>query len=305
MTKKFRKPTNPYREDYDLFLRYALKAVKVRMDSPEIMMGLLSFALGFERLFKAILHDINPLYVLKDDSFKNSVAVVYKEEMDLGNKSMKAFEKTVANTPNGDVINFRESLNRCCLFSQEINKHKSMLGRLNQMRDVIAHCPLNQLDAGNCRKMMQGHAFLILEDLHAAKFVDLDALAGERLSILRRIAIDQADDVVKRVSEILKYHKELYESRLAKIPTWVPSMKTEHARPNKADSIWVSCPACENNAAVETEVDYDYCDHETVAVGVFVSRLYCSFCDLDIEDYEELDQMGITMESITPDRDDY
>jgi hypothetical protein len=305
MTKKFRKPANPYREDYDLFLRYALKAMKVRMDSPEIMMGLLSFALGFERLFKAILHDLNPLYVLKEDSFKNSVSVVYKEEMDLGKKSIKDFENIVAKNPNEDVINFRESLNRCCLFSQEINKHKSMLGRLNQMRDVIAHCPLNQLDAGKCRKMMQGHAFLILEDLSAAKLVDLDALAGERLSTLRRIAINQADDVVKRVSEILKYHKELYESRLSKTPTWVPAMKPENVRPNIADCIWVPCPACGNNAEVETEVDYDYCDHETVPVGVFVSRLYCSFCDLDIEDYEELDHMGITMESITPDRDEY
>ena len=292
---------NPYLRDRDMFLKSALRAVKADLDFPELVIVLLNFALGFERLFKGILHEVNPVYLLQDESFKNSAPLLYKHKFDLAGQSTKSFESTVAENPCGDVLAFRAALFRCCLFSAAINKNKGRLMRLNGMRDIIAHRLLAELDLDKCRSMILGDAFNVLRDLEAAHILDLSELAGKRLATLQRLAIGQSEDVSKRVEEILKFHEEFYRRRQKRDGRFERILKDKYSERKVGGDYWIPCPACGNTAEVHTEIDYDWCDHEAVPIGIFITRLRCAFCKLDVDDYEELQQMGVTMESLTPD----
>lgn len=285
---------NPYTKDAELFLAQALAAIQDEISFPELVGGLTSLAFGFERVFKAILFDVNPVYVLQNDGFKNSAPLFYSK----GFTHDKAHHKdVVSEKPDGDVISFRTALFRACVFSEQVAEHRGRLMSLNNIRDTIAHRPLSELDETRCRIALLGDALSILKEMHAGGHVNLNQLAGDRLSMLERIAIDYTVDVPARVEARLEHHRKLYYTRASENPTADQSLRGRYT-PGRDLGYLVQCPACGNTAEVETEVDYDVMDGEAVPTGVFVSRLHCRFCDLDVSDYEELDEMKITMEEL-------
>jgi hypothetical protein len=285
---------NPYRTDAELFLKRSLDAIREDIDFPSLVGGLADLAFGLERVFKAILYDINPIYVLQDDSFKNSAAVFYGPRFSHASSSLT---DVVTSKPNSDVISFRTALFRACLFSGQVAEHRGRLMAINNIRDTIAHRPLSELDEAKCRVSLLGDALAILKELEAGRYLDLKKLAGGRLTIIEKIAIEYNTDIDARVVERLEHHRKLYKAKVKEYPDIDAALGSRY-KPGIDTGYLIECPACGNTAEVETDVDYDVMDGEAVPVGEFVEHLHCKFCDLDVTDFEELEKMKITMEAL-------
>lgn len=144
----YKNKMNNYLKDAQLFLKKASLIISKDIGEQQIIDATLFFALGIERLLKSILWDINPIYVLKEQQFKNTAPVLYKEKLLPNNLSNKEFSIN----PDSDVLTYRISLLRAKEFSTTTAKHFNTLFALSNYRDIIVHRPLNELDIDKLKK---------------------------------------------------------------------------------------------------------------------------------------------------------
>mgnify|MGYP000476459110 CR=1 FL=1 len=107
-------------------------------DDWTVIQNTLLFAIGVEKVLKAILSSINPVYILESPEFKNSVHICYNSDI----KNKNELHKNV----NEDVIAFQASVLRCSVFSNSVSDHKNILLKLKNARDIIVHHNFNKLD---------------------------------------------------------------------------------------------------------------------------------------------------------------
>ena len=104
---------NNYLKDTQFFLKKASSIISRDIDEEQVIDATLFFALGIERLLKSILWSINPIYILKDQSFKNTAPILYKEELLTKNLSSN---KEFSTNPDSDVLQQRNTSIHFLLF---------------------------------------------------------------------------------------------------------------------------------------------------------------------------------------------
>ncbi|MEY4511270.1 MAG: hypothetical protein RLZZ450_3392 [Pseudomonadota bacterium] len=72
----------------------------------------------------------------------------------------------------------------------------------------------------------------------------------------------------------------------------VADERTEKAL-RKSRTLTMVCPACESPGVPTIEVDYDHDGEDSHPIGASVVHFHCYFCELDVEDYHEIDLMGL------------
>ena len=295
---------NEYMDDSPFFLTRAAAKTKERMSKEGVIEATLFLALGVERLLKGILFDLNPVYVYKSQDFKNTVSLLY------GNKLVSewAKNKEISGSPDADVLTFKLSLLRTKAVSKAAEKHTSMLFALSNWRDVIAHNALSMLDIEKCRTLLLRDFYPMVRDFSSELNLSMSRLLGSHEIRLASLSASHQESIEEKVKVRLDAHARRW-AQLQNVPGYATKMKNKNdsalrAAANKRDVFveLVPCPACENEAILTAEVDFDYDDGNVWPTGAFVSGLKCFYCKLEIEDYDEIDHLELH-DYITPEPD--
>jgi hypothetical protein len=243
----------------------------------------MSFAFAIERVLKGILYEVNPLYILMKPEFKNSIAAIYSQRIINSTKE-------VSDTPDSDVITYRNSLLRAEVVSDFAHKNKSLLFYLSQCRDIIAHNELGLLDLDRMSLMMRKDFFTISHQVSGIASINIRSLLAQQDNRLSKISADLQDSIPEKVDIILANHQNKWEILRTtagfiedKNLTLDQILKT----PNKFPC---ECPACKNTAVLfaAPETEFNKYMNQEVVLGYFIKKIKCVYCKLEITDYEHI-----------------
>lgn len=277
-----------YYEDARSFLSKCSALVKVQMLDTDILDATLFFAIGMERLLKALLSRLNPVFVYVDQSFKNTAPLLYKEHL----APSAHWNKEFAKQPDEKVIAYRLALLRAKEFSPAANRHYSTLLDLSDLRDIIVHRQLSEFDFDKAKSLLA--AFLpITRDFATECEVSLPELIGDLIHGLEFLTKQYAGTTEERVKKKLEYYRSQWDG-------WKDD-QVQSGRIQQLHGIYddpeahdhAECPACGNVAEFSAELDYDYADGQLYPVGVYPTALRCPFCGFFTDDGEEMDYLGL------------
>ncbi|MEM5504929.1 hypothetical protein WNY81_08705 [Shewanella frigidimarina] len=274
---------NPYIEDSKIFFSSVAKLISEDMDKPAVINATMSFALAMERVLKGILYEINPIYILMEPSFKNSLAALYMSKV-------KNKTKEVSESPNEDVITYRTSLIRAEIVSDFAHNKKPILFYLSQCRDIIAHNELRHLDIDRMKLMLKKDFYTISRDVANSFNLNIHSLLAQQDTRLSLLSSPLQESVSDKVDILLQMHKRKW-GVLKNTPGYLED-KDEmlHQILSTSNKFQCKCPSCDNIAVLYTkpEVEFNKFMNQEVITGYFITRLKCVYCKLDISDYEDL-----------------
>lgn len=242
----------------------------------------LFLALGVEKIFKHMLQNINPSYIYKDTSFKNCAPIIYKQKM------IKLNSEEISKTPDADTITLRTAVFRLKLFSNTIEKHSNMLLSLSSYRDVIAHCTFDELDLNKLVKINRCEMYFFLSELQDE--TNLDLKDSDRLITLTANELKNEYELDDRMNTLIEKHKNIINEKIAKKQINRDKLPLIAVGGNR---VTYPCPICGNDSVVDFEPEFDYSDGESWFVGLYPTQLKCSFCELELNNYDELDYFDI------------
>jgi hypothetical protein len=287
---------NEFLDNASIFLRKASIVVARGTDlqQEDIIDGILFFALGIERVLKGILFKLNPVYVLKSQNFSNSVAILYKDNLLPNYKDNQEISKK----PDADVLTFKLSLLRAKSVSRTTDKHTALLFSLSNSRDIIAHHHLSALDIEKMKVMLLRDFYPLIVDYCTELELHIDDFVGSLATDLAAVSVEHQETIEKKMNILLEAHKQRWEQRKADAALVVKAQKETKDAQSKGlsrDSFieTTDCPACGNNAILFMSVDFDYSEGEVNPIGAFVQYLNCFYCDLLIEEYDEIDYLEL------------
>jgi len=295
---------NDYMDDSPFFLTRAAAKTKEKMSKAAVVEAILFLALGVERLLKGILFALNPVYIYKTQDFKNTISLIYGDKLLPG----WAQNKEISGSPDGDVLTFKLSLLRTKAISKAAEKHTAMLFALSNWRDVVAHNALSMLDIEKARTLLLRDFYPMVRDFSSELNLSMSRLLGSHEIRLASLSASHQESIEEMVKVRLDAHARRW-AQLQNVPGYATKMKNKNesavrAAANKRDTFvgLVPCPACENDAILTAEVDFDYDYGNVWPTGAFVSSLKCLYCKLEVEDYDEIDYLELNT-YITPEPD--
>jgi len=258
-----------------------------------VIQNSLLFAIGIEKLLKSILYDINPLYILEQPDFKNSVLVEYAE-------SVKDKSELGSKKPDGDVIAFQSSVLRCIAFSKTVLDHKNTLMGLKNFRDIIVHHNFSNLDLNAMRTMLLRDYYPLLSELSSKHDLAAQGNFFNNLhSKLASISGALQDDVEKQIKLNIE-SKQSKWNQMSGSHTFNRKACEQETLTllNKDFTYPTTCPSCNNYAIVFTTpiMEYDVYRQELTQTGLETKGLECAFCKLKVHDAKELDYLNIKPE---------
>lgn len=285
---------NEYFKDACLFLNSTARVIDEEISAEDVLKASLFFALGMERILKAILYDANPVYVFNSQDFKNTVALLYRHKL-LPSASQNP---EISSKPDSSVLTFKQSLMRAKALSLTTDKHCNLLFYLSNIRDIIAHRPLSNLDINEVdrlRTLLKRDFYHLMKEYSQEFEVPLQRLVGSDEGKLARISgkFQMFEDQIKAKIETQKtLWKELQhqDDLVAKARSETEKLLCTH---EEALEI-VPCPSCENDALLIVEHEYGPdMDGEAVRYGTFVLGFRCMYCDLILSNYDEIDYLKL------------
>lgn len=282
---------NEFHKDAFILLKKVAKEIanEQLITDQQIIDNVLFFAIGVEKLLKAMIYDINPLFILETPDFKNSVTLLYDTQIK---------DKTeVTKNPNGDVIAFHSSVMRATTFSKAVLENKNTLMKLKNARDIIVHHNFNKLEISELKTLLQRDFYPLL-----SSFSDEHNLGGQTNffnnlhSKLARISSTLQDDIQKQIKLKLDASSSHWNA-LKGVHTY-DKKKFEHKTAeilSKDITFPFECPSCNNYGVVFTSpiLEFDSYRNEMRQTGSDTKAFKCYFCDLEITDYKELDFLKI------------
>jgi len=281
-------------EQFELDARFFLEkaACHITTSGADIVESTLFLALGLERLLKSILFRINPAFVFIKPDFENLTKILYKD------LTVSEYKFKDGSNCNSDVITFRASIQRAGAFSQVTFRHTALLNTLANFRDIIAHTTLSELDRDKMTNLLNRDYYPLIISYCEELQVRPELYLGQYHRQLATLAAEHQDSVEERLDIKLRFHKQQWESRSGS-SDFVNRMRgrTEYVLNREMiDGRYrteTDCPACGNTAVLNLEVDYDICDGQAMPMGVFVNSIECMFCQLRINDYDEMDELKL------------
>lgn len=279
-----------YKDAFSLLKKVAKNIADGKLqDDESVIENVLFFAIGVEKMLKAIIYDINPLFILENPDFKNSVPLLYN--LLIKNKA------EIHKNPNGDVIAFHSSVMRAMTFSKTAIENKNTLMKLKNARDVIVHHNFNTLDISELKTLLLRDFYPLL-----SAFSEEYNLGGQTNffnnlnSKLANISSALQGDIEKQINLKIE-SKKSYWRTLKGVSTFdKKSCEDKTAEMlNKNFTFPFVCPSCENYGIVYTSplLEFDSYRNEMKQTGFETKAFKCCFCELEIVDYKELDFLKI------------
>ena len=274
--------SNPYLRDARVFLEPATKLLDGGVPNDRVHEAVLLTVLGFERLAKAVLYNINPVFVLKNTNFKHAAPVVYGDLMTSHAKSQ------MADKPDGDVVAFRSAVLRAASLSVATAQHKPALLAMGNDRDIVVHRDLEELDRQRSKERLVGHFFSIASDFAKELGVEYEDVAGNILPSPMDAAERAENALAKYVEAKLAKHEARWEQVKEDRRHKLRALKKTKDTTEKHGFSTIECPACGQNAMLVLEADWDIDKEEGGGYisGVYVDHLSCNYCGLVIDDQE-------------------
>jgi len=278
---------NKYIKDSFFFLRTTSRSISKRMNDEKVIHATLNLALGLERILKGILFDINPLYILLNPEFKNSVQCFYSKSI--------IDKKQLAKAVDEDVITYRKSLLRSQVFSKCCTDYTNVLFKISDARDIIVHHELNRLDIKSLRE-------ILIRDYYPMMKAFVDELKIPKNKIfdgvhikLSTLSSSLQSDLESKISLMLETHREKWKM-LKNNPGFIE--KRQLVTSNVLRDInneECFCPSCENPAVLYLSPIFEFSpvDGERYQIGSEVIKLKCQFCKLETDEPSVLDKFYI------------
>ncbi len=273
-----------------------------QMSNPTIQDATMQFAFGAERIFKGILFDINPIFLLESESFDNAVTVLYRDRLIPKHREKADKEAEKHKGANTRLLPFQGAMLRAARFSRTTEDHIGTLTKLSDYRGVIAHRTLDHLPHAELQRFVL-RVFQPLISAYALELdLSLDECTANKNNALRRMSVEilQIENFEPLFQQLLADHQKQWDKRkgdAAFIERTLRRTRSELVNDPNVDSMVEEfpCPACGNPSILFIDADWDVEGSRGTAfiTGVYVSGLECRFCDLELNDYEQFDYLKL------------
>jgi len=289
-TRFYMQRNNFYLDSFRIFKKISRNIFDDKLNSDdEIIENALFFAIGIEKVLKAIIVDINPLYILESPDFKNSAPLLY--EKNIRDKS------EIAKSANGDVVAFQSSVLRATTFSKAVLDNKNTLMKLKNARDIIVHHNYKHLDISELKTLIKRDFYTVLSaiseehnlggqtnffnNLHS-KLARISSTLQNDVEVQIKLKMESAAAHWITVKGSSTFDRKVGETRTADL------LKKDFAYP-------YICPSCKNYGIVYTVplMEFDSYKNEMIQTGLETKAFKCGFCTLEITNYKELDSLKI------------
>lgn len=299
---------NHYDADAIHCVRRAASSLVSLEPARDVVDAVIYFSFGIEKLFKSILYRVNPLFILEKPDFKAGVRLLYSDR--LISKYKQEAERETTREPKkdggrdtGDEINreshvhaFRGAMKCAAHFSQVVQDNIGTLVKLNEYRGIVAHRTFNELPDLEAWRFMEKHLYPLVTGIGNELGIDdkvwfESQLQSHVLSVRSRAHIE-ADETEKKINALLAEARKFWEKRKDDAAGVQKAyLQTTHDldQKNRLSTTEGQCPACENAAVLFCEIDYEWEDGHAEPCGVYVQRLKCHYCDLEIKDFSMID----------------
>lgn len=283
--------TSEFLADAKKLIRMSCGDIGEEMNVLEVIHATIFFSLGVERLLKFVLAEINPVFVLTSGDFKNAAPCLYKDKFVNGDQ-----HNVTSSKPDPDVVSFRVAMQRALIFSTGVKENSQLLFSLANYRDILAHRPLSELDIVKANRLLAKDGYKLLNDICSERALSAQEFFGANHDRLRDLSrkIQSEEDFSRTMAVRIEQHKALWLGRasqsefIKQANDITKSLLSSSGNDFTYDSF--TCPACTQEAVARIEADYEYDPGEKTSypTGVFVDNINCYFCDLKLQDYEEL-----------------
>lgn len=286
---------NEFHKDAFLLLKKVAKEIADEQltTDEKVIENVLFFAIGIEKLLKAMIYEVNPLFILETPDFKNAVPLLYD--------TLVKDKSEITKNPNGDVIAFHSSVMRTATFSNATLENKNTLMKLKNARDIIVHHNFNKLDISELKTLLQRDFYPLLSAISVEHNLGGQTNFFNNLhSKLARISSTLQDDIQKQIT--LKIEASSSHWNTLKGASTFDRQKCEHKTAemfSKDIAFPFECPSCNNYGVVFTSpiLEFDSYRNEMRQTGSETKAFKCYFCDLEVTDYKELDYLKVKPET--------
>jgi len=275
-------------------LSRAADVIDKQMTDEQIFDSALFFAFGVERLFKAMLVEVNPLYILDDPSFENSMEVLHSKRLHQPTLKKKQL-------PNRNVLTFTSAMLRAAHLCKTVHAHQGALGKLNDIRGVLVHGCRCDLNSDEVKRFLGRTFFPLVSALAVECKFELKKVVGSRKDALDKLSkrLLREEAVGEIVETLLDKHRLEWESKkdddlnrsLAERLT--KNLLDEEPSLLGRSTLDYACPACQEECVMYVEPEVEVEDGAAVIKGSYVSGLSCLFCGLEINDGEQIDYLKL------------
>lgn len=265
--------------------------IKEDMKELEVIHAATFFSLGIERLLKFVLSNVNPVFVLNSGDFKNAAPCLYKHKFVNGDK-----HGVTSSKPDADVVSFRVAMQRALIFSSGVKENSQLLFSLANYRDILAHRPLSELDIVKANRLLAKDGYKLVSDICSELSLTANDFFGKSHDRLRDLSHKMQNEEIfsREMASRIEHHKTLWLQRASQLEFLKQASDITKSLLGSSghDFSYVpfTCPACSQEAVARIEPDYDYdpAEKTSYVTGVFVDSVNCYYCDLKLQDYEEL-----------------
>lgn len=277
---------NKYISDAKKYFHRCTPLISEKMRETDIIDVMLFYAVAAEKLLKGILWQINPIYILEEQSFRNTAPILYSDKL------LKECDSRgeISKTPEQNVLTFRKSILRAGAFSETTNQHSGALFRLSNYRDTILHRLVSEVDTQKAAAFLL-ETYSLVTSAYAKEFkIPVSELVGDTILAFDAASKRSLAGLTERIRQKIQYHNAVW-NRKKVTPEGlkeIASLQKDISEDSRYDAI---CPSCSNPARVEYEPDVDWADGQSYISGVYPIELACPFCGLEMRDYDELDYL--------------
>jgi hypothetical protein len=284
---------NAYLEDAIYCLRRASGALRPQMSRDGFYDAAIYYAFGMEKLFKAIVHDVNPVFLLETHSFENAASVLYG-----GRLIESARKKTEDKGGNRSLIPFQASMLRAAKFSHAVEDNIGRFTKLADIRGALAHRSWEEVDRPEATDFML-LTFAPTVELFARELDFEPDACFESPDDRRRLTKASTDLAAQEnygeyITAELAKHLAIWEARRGqpgerdKAESFTRSV-LDRFRSGGAYAQPSECPCCKQEAVLFYRFLDRYAADEVVTVGVYATGLACMYCDIQLSGYRAVD----------------
>ncbi|WP_139103673.1 hypothetical protein [Stenotrophomonas maltophilia] len=281
-----------YLKDAKSHISLAAPAIAKGATNDQRFQAVVLAAVGFEKLLKHIIAEVNPALILKSQDFDSVVLHCHREAITATDRIAEIEKKA-----SPDVITLKASIQRASIFSKGVKDNAQLIHTLADFRDIALHRSSEELDAVRVDRLLCRDLYNVIRDISVDLSLSAQDFFGEhsaRLEVLSNELIAH-DNFQTGMEALLERHRKIWEERSKNATTVSHAEKMTNAYLAKLNETTdCPCPACGNLALATLEPDYDH-DYDPddgttfgFISGVYVTNIQCLYCSLKLDEYDQL-----------------
>lgn len=293
---------NEYLKDATHWLRRASEALgRVESDPSHdrVHDATLFFAFGIEKMFKGILWDINPLFIMEETGFANACGVLYRDRL-LEAPKTNADKEDKKNAYKRNVLPFLGSMHRAKEFSKTVAAHVSVFCHLSDLRGILAHRTLKEYKGTVSQKFLLRVYHPIVTQFIAELSLDA-AECFDGLEASLKEASEQECELYEfdqQLEQLIAKHQACFEKRkndpavMAKARELTTAALVNDPKADKRHYA-AKCPSCSHRALLLTQKEEPHIFDDEFYQSEYIIAMECRYCGLELTDAEAMDRFGL------------